>query len=100
MCTHLVALDEGADIPLMPAPMIVGRHPRCDARLAARKVSRRHCCLVPSGGEVVVRDLGSTNGTWINGLRVDEGRLRPGDELAIGGLRYRLEGDPSDCASP
>jgi pSer/pThr/pTyr-binding forkhead associated (FHA) protein len=41
---------------------------------------------------VVVRDLGSTNGTWINGLRVAEGRLRPGDELAIAGVRYRLEG--------
>ena len=57
-------------------------------------MSRRHCCLVPSGSEVVVRDLGSTNGTWINGLRVDEGRLRPGDELAIAGIRYRLQGAP------
>lgn len=93
MCTQLVALDEGRDIPLGPAPLIVGRHPGCDAWLRARSVSRRHCCLVPSGSEVVVRDLGSTNGTWINGLRIHEGRLRPGDELAIAGVRYRLEGD-------
>ncbi len=44
------------------------------ARAASRAV---HCCLVRSDGEVLVRDLGSTNGTWINGLRVDAGRLAP-----------------------
>jgi pSer/pThr/pTyr-binding forkhead associated (FHA) protein len=40
---------------------------------------------------VVVRDLGSTNGIWINGMRVETGRLRPGDELSIAHFRYRLE---------
>jgi hypothetical protein len=43
-------------------------------------------------GEVVVRDLGSTNGIRINGQRVESGRLRPGDELSIAHIRYRLEG--------
>ena len=98
MFTHLIALDEGTDILLGPAPLIIGRHPGCDAWLGVRSVSRRHCCLVPSGSEVVVRDLGSTNGTWINGLRVDEGRLRPGDELAIAGIRYRFEGGEAVAA--
>lgn len=92
MCLQLIALDEGPDIPLGPDPTIVGRHPGCDARLGSKRVSRHHCCLVSSDGEVVVRDLGSTNGTWINGLRVDRGLLRPGDELAVAGHRYRLEG--------
>jgi len=41
--------------------------------------------------EVVVRDLGSTNGIRINGERVERGRLRPGDELSIAHIRYRLE---------
>ena len=95
MSTQLIALDDGPDIPLGPAPTVVGRHPGCDARLGSRRVSRHHCYLVRSDGEVVVRDLGSTNGTWINGHRIAEGRLRPGDELAIAGLRYRLEGEPS-----
>lgn len=99
MFTHLIALDEGTDILLGPAPLIVGRHPCCDAWLGVRSVSRRHCCLVPVGSEVVVRDLGSTNGTWINGLRVDEGRLRPGDELAIAGIRYRFEGGEAVAAA-
>jgi hypothetical protein len=40
---------------------------------------------------VVVRDLGSTNGTWINGWRVACGRLKPGDEVANAHVRYRLE---------
>jgi hypothetical protein len=43
--------------------------------------------------QVLVRDLGSTNGIWINGMRVETGRLSPGDELAIAHIRYRLEGE-------
>jgi pSer/pThr/pTyr-binding forkhead associated (FHA) protein len=93
MNTLLIALDEGSDIPLGSSPLVVGRHPGCDAWLRSRRVSRRHCCLVRAGGEVFVRDLGSTNGTWINGHRVNEGRLRPGDELAVAGLRFRVEDD-------
>jgi hypothetical protein len=42
-------------------------------------------------GELVVRDLGSTNGIRINGQRVEMGRLRPGDELSIAHIRYRLD---------
>jgi len=42
-------------------------------------------------GEVIVRDLGSTNGIRINGQRVELGRLRPGDELSIAHIRYRLD---------
>jgi hypothetical protein len=43
--------------------------------------------------QVVVRDLGSTNGIRINGMRVETGSLRPGDELSIAHFRYRLEGE-------
>ena len=42
-------------------------------------------------GEIVVRDLGSTNGIRINGQRIEMGRLRPGDELSIAHIRYRYE---------
>jgi pSer/pThr/pTyr-binding forkhead associated (FHA) protein len=47
--------------------------------------------LTKDADEVVVRDLGSTNGTWINGGRVHCGRLKPGDEVSIAYNRYRLE---------
>lgn len=47
--------------------------------------------MTQENGEVFVRDLGSTNGIRINGQRVENGRLRPGDELSIAHIRYRLE---------
>jgi pSer/pThr/pTyr-binding forkhead associated (FHA) protein len=95
MSSRLVALDEGPDIPVDRAMVVVGRHPQCDARLDSIRVSRRHCCMTEDNGEVVVRDLGSTNGIRINGQRVEAGRLRPGDELSIAHIRYRLEGTPN-----
>lgn len=91
MPSRLVALDEGPDIPLDRTMVVVGRHPQCDARLDSLRVSRHHCCMTNDSGEVVVRDLGSTNGIRINGQRVEVGRLRPGDELSIAHIRYRLE---------
>jgi pSer/pThr/pTyr-binding forkhead associated (FHA) protein len=91
MTARLVALDEGPDIVLDRAMVVVGRHPACDARLDSLRVSRHHCCMMQESGEVVVRDLGSTNGTRINGQRVEMGRLKPGDELSIAHIRYRLD---------
>jgi predicted component of type VI protein secretion system len=91
MTARLVALDEGPDIPLDRTMVVVGRHPQCDARLDSLRVSRHHCCMTQDHGEVVVRDLGSTNGIRINGQRVEMGRLRPGDELSIAHIRFRLE---------
>jgi hypothetical protein len=91
MPARLLALDEGSDIPLDRAMVVVGRHPQCDARLDSLRVSRHHCCMTQDHGEVIVRDLGSTNGIRINGQRVEIGRLRPGDELSIAHIRYRLD---------
>ena len=91
MPARLVALDEGPDINLDRAMVVVGRHPSCDTRLDSLRVSRHHCCMTQENGEVMVRDLGSTNGIRINGQRVEIGRIRPGDELSIAHIRYRLE---------
>ena len=91
MPARLVALDEGPDIILDRAMVVVGRHPSCDTRLDSLRVSRHHCCMTHENGDVMVRDLGSTNGIRINGQRVEIGRVRPGDELSIAHIRYRLE---------
>ncbi|HMB07060.1 MAG TPA: FHA domain-containing protein [Isosphaeraceae bacterium] len=91
MPTRLLALDEGPDILVGRTPVLVGRHPRCDARLDSIRASRFHCCLAEDDGEVLVRDLGSANGIRINGRRVESGRLRLGDELSIAHIRYRVE---------
>src|SRR6476661_10870026 len=91
MSSRFVAIDEGPDIMLDRTMVVVGRHPNCDTRLDSLRVSRHHCCMTQESGEVVVRDLGSTNGIRINGQRVEIGRLRPGDELSIAHIRYRLD---------
>jgi pSer/pThr/pTyr-binding forkhead associated (FHA) protein len=91
MIARLVALDEGPDISLDRAMIVVGRHPACDARLDSLRVSRHHCCMTHDDGDVLVRDLGSTNGIRINGQRVEMGRLKAGDELSIAHIRYRLD---------
>jgi predicted component of type VI protein secretion system len=86
----LVALDGSPNIALDKPVLLIGRHPECDVQLHSRKVSRRHCCVAVLKDCLAVRDLGSTNGIRINGTHVTEGRLKPGDELMIGNLRYRL----------
>jgi predicted component of type VI protein secretion system len=96
MSPRLVALDEGPDIALYRNLVVVGRHPACDTRLDSLRVSRHHCCIAREDGHFVVRDLGSTNGIRINGQQVESGPLRPGDELSIAHLRYRLEDGPDD----
>jgi pSer/pThr/pTyr-binding forkhead associated (FHA) protein len=93
MSSRFVAIDEGPDIALDRAMVVVGRHPNCDTRLDSLQVSRHHCCMSREDDQVMVRDLGSTNGIRINGMRVETGRLQPGDELSIAHIRYRLEGE-------
>jgi pSer/pThr/pTyr-binding forkhead associated (FHA) protein len=90
----LVCLDGHPDIALDTGLVLVGRHRWCHVRIASLRVSRRHCCLIFGSDGVLVRDLRSTNGTRINGQRVDWGVLRPGDELSIAHCRYRLENLP------
>ena len=87
--------DITVDHPLV----LVGRHPMCDVRLESDWVSLRHCMLTEDRGDVVVRDLGSTNGTWINGCRVECGRLKPSDELTIAHIGYRLDAAPEFVAT-
>src|SRR5437667_7351597 len=96
MPAQLVALTEGPSILLDKPILLFGRHPECDIQIESRKVSRRHCCIAQVNDYLVVRDLDSTNGIRINGTRVVEGRLDPGDELTIGSHRYQVvwEGEP------
>lgn len=100
MPPQLVAMTEGANILLDKPILLVGRHPECDIRVDSRKVSRRHCCLAQVADYLVVRDLGSTNGVRINGKRVQEGRLQPGDELTIGNSRFKVAWDSMEDHLP
>ncbi len=94
MPPQLVALTDGPSILLDKPILLFGRNPECDIQIDSRKISRRHCCIAQVNDYLVVRDLGSTNGIRINGVRVLEGKLRGGDELTIGSHRYQIRWDP------
>lgn len=100
MPAQLVALSDGPNILVDKPILLFGRHPECDIQLNSRKVSRKHCCLGQSGDSLIVRDLDSTNGIRINGTRVAEGKLKPGDELTIGNFRYRVVWDEMGALPP
>jgi len=96
MPVRLISLDGRENIALDLVLVVVGRHPDSDARIDSSRVSKRHCCLMVDREGVRVRDLGSRNGTRINGQRIRLGLIRRGDELRIAHLRYRLEtNDPA-----
>ncbi|GIW79994.1 MAG: hypothetical protein KatS3mg105_1801 [Gemmatales bacterium] len=98
MPAQLLALHDGPSILLDKPILLFGRDLECDIRLESRKISRRHCCVAQIGDSLVIRDLGSTNGIRINGVRVVEGRVKAGDEITIGNFRYRIIWD--DNAPP
>jgi hypothetical protein len=64
--------------------LVIGRHPTCDVVLLDPAISRRHARLRFCDGNWVLQDLDSTNGTWVNEVRVGRCQLRPGDHLELG----------------
>ncbi len=64
----------------------IGRSPGAEFMIEAALVSRLHCQLIATADTLQVRDLGSTNGTFVNGKRVKAAELREGDRLSVGRL--------------
>ncbi len=81
---------------VLDAEVVVGRDPACEVRLDADDVSRRHARVAPDRAGHAVHDLGSTNGTWVNGEEVEVRHLARGDVVRIGAvaLEYHPAGDP------
>ena len=84
-------------LPILALPatdgirLTVGRSPSCDCVLPEDCVSRRHAELRRDGERWFLRDLGSSNGTRVNGMRaIEDMEVRPGDRLSLGGAAYRL----------
>ncbi|MDK1030992.1 MAG: ATP-binding protein [Planctomycetia bacterium] len=72
----------------------IGRDPSCEVSLNDKKVSRRHALLRQTGKSMYLKDLGSANGTFVNGAQVSETSINPGDQIRIGQTLMRLEGRP------
>ncbi len=76
----------------LQAGLVFGRDPGNSAALPAdTKASRRHAQLVADGGGVALEDMGSTNGTFVNGQRITKVALAPGDQIVIGSTTLRVE---------
>src|SRR5262245_19200412 len=81
----------------------LGRHDDCIVRIKSSQVSRRHCELLEADGRLTVRDLGSSNGTFVNGKRVlGQQVLKVGDELTVGTVTLRVAtlGQPVAASHP
>jgi pSer/pThr/pTyr-binding forkhead associated (FHA) protein len=77
---------------------VIGRREDCDLRIPLGEVSRKHCRLVRDGDVLKVEDLGSSNGTFLNGQRVQEALLSPGDSIQVGPVVFvlQVDGEPED----
>jgi pSer/pThr/pTyr-binding forkhead associated (FHA) protein len=96
---ELIPLGGGDPIPLLKKNLLVGRRESCDIVLRFSNVSAHHCQLTCNGGYWYVKDLKSRNGIKVNGSRVTEKLLDPGDELAIAKHRYHVRYSPYDLGA-
>jgi two-component system response regulator HydG len=90
--------DQGQSFALdgsQPSRLLLGQGPACDIRLTDRTVSRRHVALDVEGGRVRVSDLGSKNGTRVNGVKIIEAWAQGGETIQAGSTVFRLDSLPS-----
>ena len=72
---------------------VIGRRHDCDLCISLKRVSRRHCQLNKNEESVKIRDLGSQNGTFLNGERIDGATVKAGDYIKIGPLTFQIQID-------
>ncbi len=83
----------GQKLVLPDVEIVMGRDDKCQIRLASSDVSRRHCAIRPSPEGMLVRDLGSRNGTLVNDVVIEEETLLdPGDILRVGPMLFQVAG--------
>src|SRR2546427_555348 len=92
------SVEQIREIQLTGDEFLIGRGADCNLRLRGTEISRHHCEIRLSKDEVSVTDLGSSNGTLVNGVKIRAPkRLKSGDELKVGGFAFLVDlGDNPD----
>lgn len=81
---------EGRAVPLGEGTLVIGRGEACHVAILQRSISRRHAEIETSGRKVILRDLGSTNGTFVNGRPIREQAIALDDQMLFGDVAARL----------
>ena len=96
MLTKLVVASgksAGRSIAIKRNKLLIGRAEECDVRPLSEEVSRRHCAVTVGPADVWVEDLGSRNGTFVNGTRIEtktRTKVADGDLIRVGSLELRV----------
>lgn len=99
----LAGAKKGAEVPIKKDQFIIGRSRECSLRAGSDAISRKHCELLVTDDGLTARDMGSRNGTYVNGKRIDGAHLLShGDQLKVGPLefRYEAEGELKSAKKP
>jgi pSer/pThr/pTyr-binding forkhead associated (FHA) protein len=92
----LVPLDGSPAVDIVKDMTLVGRKDECDLRLNHKSISKVHCVIVKTDGLLLLRDLGSTNGTRVNGTRVRRAALLPNDKVSFANFHFRVHLGPRE----
>lgn len=93
---------ERRDFQVDKPACVLGRRQDCDLQIPLMGISRQHCQLSVQGTKISVKDLGSSNGTYVNGKRVEQAELTAGDRLQVGLVLFtvQVDGQPAEIKPP